>query len=72
MIPGNDDAAKSISLILEALCGAIKEGLEERKLEKDKEEESREADAPAAGKKMRPRKGAKAEKPAVEEAPVAE
>jgi small subunit ribosomal protein S2 len=72
VIPGNDDAAKSISLILEALCGAIKEGLEERKLEKDKEEESREADAPAAGKKMRPRKGAKAEKPAVEEAPVAE
>ena len=60
VIPGNDDAAKSISLILEALCGAIKEGLEERKLEKDKEEESRE-DAPAAGKKMRPRKGAKAE-----------
>lgn len=72
VIPGNDDAAKSISLILEALCGAIKEGLEERKLEKDKEEESREADAPATGKKMRPRKGAKAEKPAVEEAPVAE
>ena len=60
VIPGNDDAAKSISIILDALCGAIKEGLEERKLEKDKEEESRESEASAAGKKMRPRKGGKA------------
>ena len=32
VIPGNDDAAKSVSVILDALCGAIKEGLEERKL----------------------------------------
>lgn len=75
VIPGNDDAAKSVSAILDALCGAIKEGLEERKLEKDKEEEAREADNAASGKKMRPRKGAapKAETaaPAVEEAPAA-
>lgn len=34
VIPGNDDAAKSVSAILDALCGAIKEGLEERKLER--------------------------------------
>ena len=75
VIPGNDDAAKSVSAILDALCGAIKEGLEERKLEKDKEEEAREADNAASGKKMRPRKGAapKAEAaPAVEAAPAAE
>ena len=79
VIPGNDDAAKSVSVILDALCGAIKEGLEERKLEKDKEEEAREADSAASGKKMRPRKGAapKAEaaveaEPAAEEAPAAE
>ena len=77
VIPANDDAAKSIAVVMGALCDAIKEGLEERKLEKDKEEESRESEAPAAGKKMRPRKGGKAaEKPAVEEvkeeAPVAE
>ena len=30
-------AAKSIAYIMEALCGAIKEGLDERKLEKEKE-----------------------------------
>jgi small subunit ribosomal protein S2 len=37
VIPANDDASKSISLILEILCQAIEEGLNERKLEKDKE-----------------------------------
>ncbi|GAB6009383.1 30S ribosomal protein S2 [Dysgonomonas reticulitermitis] len=34
VIPANDDAAKSIELILGSLCEAIKEGLEERKIEK--------------------------------------
>ncbi len=76
VIPGNDDAAKSVSVILDALCGAIKEGLEERKLEKDKEDEAREAENAASGKRMRPRKGgaskAGAAAPAVEEAPAAE
>jgi small subunit ribosomal protein S2 len=36
-IPANDDASKSISLIIGLLCDAIEEGLNERKLEKDKE-----------------------------------
>ena len=36
-IPANDDASKSISLIIDILCQAIEEGLNERKLEKDKE-----------------------------------
>ena len=36
-IPANDDASKSISLIVGILCQAIEEGLGERKLEKDKE-----------------------------------
>jgi small subunit ribosomal protein S2 len=36
-IPANDDASKSISLIVGILCQAIEEGLSERKLEKDKE-----------------------------------
>ncbi len=36
-IPANDDASKSISLIVDVLCKAIDEGLNERKLEKDKE-----------------------------------
>ncbi len=34
VIPANDDAAKSIELILGSLCEAMKQGLEERKIEK--------------------------------------
>jgi small subunit ribosomal protein S2 len=37
VIPANDDASKSISLIIDILCKSIDEGLNERKLEKDKE-----------------------------------
>jgi small subunit ribosomal protein S2 len=52
-IPANDDASKSISLILDYVCEAIKEGLNERKMEKDKE-------APAAkDKKSDDSKGGK-------------
>ena len=36
-IPSNDDASKSISLVVDKACQAIAEGLEERKLEKEKE-----------------------------------
>ena len=36
-IPANDDASKSIAVIVDVLCRAIEEGLNERKLEKDKE-----------------------------------
>lgn len=35
-IPANDDAAKSIALITEIACEAIMEGVNERKLDKDK------------------------------------
>lgn len=61
VIPANDDAAKSIECVLNVLCAAIQEGLEERKLEKDKEAEADEnAEAPKApAKNLRPRKGAK-------------
>ena len=37
VIPANDDASKSISLIVGILCNAIEEGLNERKIEKEKE-----------------------------------
>jgi len=37
VIPANDDASKSISLIIGIICQAIEEGLGERKIEKDKE-----------------------------------
>jgi small subunit ribosomal protein S2 len=36
-IPANDDASKSIALIVDIVCKAIYEGLEERKMEKEKE-----------------------------------
>lgn len=38
-VPANDDAAKSIALIMEVVVGAIQEGLSERKNEKDKGED---------------------------------
>ena len=38
VIPANDDATKAIDVILGAVCEAIKEGLEERKVEKADEE----------------------------------
>jgi len=36
-IPANDDASKSISLIINTICDSIEEGLNERKLERDNE-----------------------------------
>ena len=79
VIPANDDATKSIELIMDVMCKAISEGLEERKLEKEKEADAapaEEAPAEAPERKLRPRRGAKAEKaeaaPAEEAAPAAE
>lgn len=43
-IPANDDASKSIQVIIETLVNAIEEGLNERKLDKDKKVEDREDD----------------------------
>ena len=37
VIPANDDASKSIDIILGAVCSAIAEGLQQRKLEKEAE-----------------------------------
>ncbi len=41
-IPANDDASKSISLIIDVVCTAIQEGIDERKLERDKEDTGKE------------------------------
>ena len=79
VIPANDDAAKSIAVVLEAVTAAIGEGLAERKLEKEKEA----AEAPKKEEKeTKPRirkavkaESAKAEAPAGEakaEAPASE
>ena len=84
VIPANDDAAKSIECVVNVLCKAIQEGLEERKLEKDKEVAEEEAAVKPTAKKLRARKGARpvdveaeaeeeaAEAPAAEEEKTAE
>ena len=38
--PANDDAAKSVQVIMESVVKAIQEGLSERKVDKDKDDES--------------------------------
>ncbi len=40
-IPANDDASKSISLIVDILCKSIEEGLGERKIEREKEDDQK-------------------------------
>lgn len=60
VIPANDDASKSIEVILSHLCDSIKEGLEERKVEKA---DSTAAEAQEDGaKKERARTSAKKER----------
>ena len=56
VIPANDDATKSVEVILDACCAAMQEGLEERKAEKVDMEAAGEAPANKGGK----RKAAKA------------
>jgi small subunit ribosomal protein S2 len=41
-IPANDDASTSIKLIMDIICKAIAEGLDERKVDKDKAEDEKE------------------------------
>lgn len=80
VIPSNDDAAKSINLIMDIVCQAVSEGLNERKFEKEKEAATAEtAKETSDNKKMRPRKEAKPEEVVAEvkeakapEAPKAE
>ncbi|MCD8302220.1 MAG: 30S ribosomal protein S2 [Prevotellaceae bacterium] len=45
VIPANDDASKSIQVIVDACCAAIAEGLEERKMEKEADGEAADTDA---------------------------
>lgn len=51
VIPANDDANKSVEVILEACCAAIAEGLEERKAEKVDTEAAGEGEAAKGGRK---------------------
>lgn len=77
IIPANDDAKDSIETILTACCGAIAEGLEERKAEKADEkaaaEQAEEAGDAKPRRQRRARKDSETAKPAAEaEAPAAE
>ncbi|MBQ7448658.1 MAG: 30S ribosomal protein S2 [Paludibacteraceae bacterium] len=72
VIPANDDATKAIELILDAVCGAIREGLEERKVERADEEAAKAQqegeNAPKRERRQRVRKGGKAQEENAEEA----
>ncbi len=71
-IPANDDASKSISLILDKVTEAVKEGLEERKMEKEKEggakEKKKSTKKPAGDVKKSSARKSKDESDAKEEA----
>lgn len=78
-IPANDDATKSISLILDEICNAIQQGLEDRKnMKGDSGDDSSEevvVEAPVAEKKAAvetPAVEAVEAAPVVEETPVVE
>jgi len=62
-IPANDDATKSISLVMGVITDAMKEGLEERKVDKDRQQKSAKDKAPA--------KKTEAKTPAAKEEPKA-
>ena len=70
VIPANDDATKSIAVVLDAVVGAIAEGLTERKLEKEKEAaeapKKEEKEAKSRIRKVARAEAAKAEVPAEE------
>ncbi|WP_028897406.1 30S ribosomal protein S2 [Prevotella sp. HUN102] len=72
VIPANDDAKDSVEAILNACCGAIAEGLEERKAEKADEKAAAEQAEEAA--EAKPKRAARKteEVAAEEEAPAAE
>jgi small subunit ribosomal protein S2 len=67
VIPCNDDASSSVSIILDIVTAAIKEGLSERKVEKDSADSS---ESKPASKPKKARKEVATEAKVVEVAPV--
>ncbi len=67
IIPANDDAAKAIDMILEFLCDSIKEGLDERKVEKADANAAEEQDDENAEAPRRERKSKVAKKERVKQ-----
>lgn len=77
VIPANDDASKSIDVILDCVCASMAEGLEERKVERLDEAENKdnaeEAPADAAPRRRRVRRNdTRKSEEAAPEAPAAE
>lgn len=73
VIPANDDASKSIELVLDTLCAAMAEGLEERKVEKvDAPEAAAEAEAAPRRERRRVSRAKAEAAPEAAEAPAAE
>ena len=77
VIPANDDLSKSVEVILDACCGAIAEGLEERKAEKVDAEAAGESENAPRNRSARARVEKSEEQAAspaenIAEAPVAE
>ena len=68
VVPANDDATKSIAVILDTVTAAIQEGLTERKLEKEKDADSEPKDKPAKTTRARKTAAVKEEPAATEEA----
>ena len=71
VIPANDDATKSVDIILTACCDAIAEGLAERKAEKGEEAAAEEEEKSEKPRKERIRKISR-KSDSIEEAPAAE
>lgn len=67
VIPANDDAKDSISVILDAVCGAVAEGLEERKAEKADQDAAEKQEGEKAPRKRAARARKEEEAPAAAE-----
>jgi len=72
IIPANDDASKSINVVLSFVTDAIAEGLTDRKADKEKVKETKEVAAPKAEKVAPKVEEAKVEETKVEETKVEE
>ncbi|MDE6017979.1 MAG: 30S ribosomal protein S2 [Muribaculaceae bacterium] len=72
VIPANDDASRSIEIVLDAVCSAMAEGIQERSIEKADSKEEEEATEATAGKRRRVRRSNAAAAEAPAEAPAAE
>ncbi len=64
VIPANDDASKSIDIIMSTVCAAINEGLEERKVEKVDNKDADEGEQEAKPRRTRVRRKATEDKEA--------